>query len=222
MRKECFVIGGGSSLSSFNWNSLTYKDTIVSNAAIFYVPKPKYFVTVDYTFYTKLNETDRDIFDNIGTTKIFIADMSEGTPLIEENGRILDPRWNLVYKLNPYDMVVKAKYKQGFSYEFSQFCTGINSGYCALQTAIALGYKKIYLLGIDLNAPTETHFHNKYKNKEATDFRSKLDRYYNYFESGLRQLKQENQVEVINCSESSRLANLIPTVSLETVLKDLL
>lgn len=217
MRKKCFVIGGGSSLKDFDWSVLKDKDTVVANMAIFSVPDPKYFVTVDYTFYTKLKPEQKDQFNEIKTSKIFIADMSPGTPLIEKDGRIQDSRFNLIYDLQPYGTVIKATGKEGFGYTLGDFRTGVNSGYCALQAAIALGYQEIYLLGFDLNASAQTHFHNQY----GTDlgiFRERLDKYYNYFESGLRQLITDNIVNVWSCSPDSRLNGLIGTMPVNLAL----
>ena len=213
MKKKCFVIGGGASLRNFNWEQLRGKDTIVTNMAIFYVPKPKYFVTVDYTFYLKLKPEQKEIFDtDLETTKIFVADMSLGTPLVEKDGRIRDPRFGLIYDLQPYDLIVKAIGKGGFGYTFGDFRTGINSGYCALQAAIALGYEEIYLLGYDLKASEQTHFHDQY-GTNVDVFRERIERYYNYFESGIKQLVQDNKVTLYSANPNSRLNDLIPAMS---------
>lgn len=217
MRKKCFVIGGGSSLKDFDWSVLKDKDTVVANMAIFSVPDPKYFVTVDYTFYTKLKPEQKDQFNEIKTSKIFIADMSPGTPLVETDGKIQDVRFNLIYNLENFNVVVKAVGKEGFGYTLGDFRTGVNSGYCALQAAIALGYQEIYLLGFDLNVSAQTHFHNQYGTNLDT-FRERLDKYYTYFETGLKQLRTDNKVNVWSCNPDSRLNGLVGIVPLNLAL----
>lgn len=44
-----FVVGGGPSLTNFNFHLLDGKDVIVINQALFRIPSAKYFITMDYT-----------------------------------------------------------------------------------------------------------------------------------------------------------------------------
>lgn len=190
----------------FDFCTLTNKCTIAVNRSIFNLSNANYFVTVDYTFLNKIN---RRRFDFISTTKFFIADFS--FPFMKEiNGIVTDTRFNMQYDIHGFHALVKAKGQEGIGYSFADFRTGMNSGFCALQLAIILGFKKIYLLGIDLTHQCNTHYHGGYGENSDT-FNSKLNTYFNYFKIGLEQLKQERPgIEVISCSKNSRLNDIIP------------
>jgi len=210
-QKEIYIIGGGPSLTGFDFNSLKNKDTITVNKSILDVPDPNYFITVDYTFLRKL-KVSKSRFTSIDTTKIFVADFH--FPFIQEkNGRIVDTRIGLIYDLQDFNMIIKAKQTSGIGYEYKDFRTGINSGYCALQLAVLLGYKKIYLLGIDLNKELITHYHGGYGEKPAV-FNTRVPNYLQEFKHGLKQIKQDNQVEVFSCSPISALNSIIEYVNL--------
>jgi len=215
-KKEIFVIGGGPSLTNFNFSKLKDKDTITVNKSIFDVPSPNYFISVDYTFLKKIQDR-KTLFDSIKTTKIFVADF-HFTYLQEKNGQIVDIRNNLVYKLNDFDVIIKAKSAEGIGYTYNDFRTGLNTGYCALQLAIILGYKKIYLLGIDLNQQQITHYHGGY-GERYDKFNAKIPNYLNRFKRGLKQIKQDGKgIEVISLSSVSRLNIDIPYQDINTLL----
>ena len=216
MRQEAvYIVGGGPSLKGFDFNSLKFKDTITINKSIFDVPNPNYFITVDYTFLKKI-KTQKIYFDSIDTTKIFIADFH--FPYIKEKrGRIVDTRISLVYELQDFDLIIKSRQINGIGYEYKDFRTGGNSGYCALQLAVLLGYKKIYLLGIDLNKEAVTHYHGGYGEKSNV-FNTRLPNYLGQFKQGLKQLKQDKIVEVYSCSKTSALNNIIDYVDINTLI----
>jgi len=209
MGKTCFIVGGGPSLSEFNFNSLRNKDTIVVNKSVFDVPNPNFFISVDYTFLKKVNRTQ---FLNSPCAKVFVADMSY--PFLQEReGRIVDTRFNLVYQLNEYDLIIKSRKQAGIGLTFKDFRTGKNSGFCALQLAVVLGYTEIYLLGLDLvtnNSATPTHYHGGYGEK-TEKFNSKLLTYYNFFKQGLEMLHSTSpEIKVYSLSSISGLNKIIP------------
>ena len=212
--KTAFVVGGGPSLKNFDFSLLANKCTIAVNKSIFHIPNPTYFISVDYTF---LRKVDKKVFNSISTKKFFVADFSHSF-LKEVNGRITDTRYNMTYNLRDYNLLIRAYKQEGIGYTFKDFRTGRNSGFCALQLAIILGFKKIYLLGLDLGKQEVTHYHGGYGEK-IDSFNLKLDTYYNYFKVGLEQLKQERpDVQVISCSPSSKLNRHIQYVSDKEVL----
>lgn len=204
MRKEVFVVGGGSSLKGFNFDGLKDKDTIVVNKTIGYVPNPNYFITIDFTALKKIPP-----INNISPTKIFIANFTKPY-LQEKEGRIVDVRFPLIYKLEDFNMIIKSYKTEGMGIKFNDFRNGDNSGYCALQLAVVLGYEEINLLGIDLVIREETHFHKGYgESKEK--FGEKLDKYYENFVQGIKELKTKRpDIKLYSCSPISRLNNLIP------------
>jgi len=208
---EIYIIGGGSSLINFNFSKLFDKCTLAVNKAVFDVPNPNYFISVDYTFLRKIN---RSVFDPILAKKFFVADLS--FPFMKEvNGEIVDTRYDLYYDLTGFDALVRAHNQKGIGYSFEDFRTGINSGYCALQLSIIFGFKKIYLLGFDLNKKDISHYHGGY-GEPLVSFNSKLDRYYDYFKEGLEQLKREkSSIQIMSCSKDSRLNDVIPYINVE-------
>jgi len=212
MKSEVFVLGGGPSLKNFDFCKLTQKNTIVTNKSILDVPSPSYFITVDYTFSRKIGTR---CFSQIKTPKIFVADFSHPF-LKEKNGQIVDERYNMVYHLNDFNMVVKSYRADGIGFSFDDFRTGLNSGFCALQLAVILGYKRIYLLGVDLTITDETHFHSGY-GESLQKFSEKLCTYENYFRIGLRGLL-DSGIQVISCSSISKLNDVISYKSVGEVL----
>jgi len=169
---------------------------------------------VDYTF---LSKVDRGVFNSISAKKFFVADFSHPF-LKEDNKRIVDTRYDLIYNLQGYDLLIRARKQKGIGYAFNDFRTGRNSGFCAFQLAVIFGFKKIYLLGIDLNKQETTHYHGGY-GENAASFNSKLDTYYNYFKIGLEELKQDKpDIQVISCSKVSRLNSCIKYLSIDEIL----
>ena len=213
MKEEVYLIAGGTSLKGFDFSLLKGKDIIAVNKAILDVPFAKYFITIDYTFIDhKLNDIKK-IFPNSKATKVFIANLSPYY-MVEEKGRIVDTRTNYVYDLSKFDMVIKSRYKSGVGFNFNQFAHGNNSGFCALQLAICLGYKKIHLLGYDLCVSEDrTHYHSGYRqNKEI--FNSKLKEYLNNFLYTLKILKlRQPDIEIYNYSSNS----LLPKTNLKNL-----
>lgn len=200
---EVYIIGGGPSLKDFDFSKLIGLDTIVVNKAISEVYDPTYFITMDYTALRKIADIDLS-----NTTKVFIANLYE--PYMKEiEGRIVDTRFNLVYDLKDFDMIIKSRQDKGIGYKWNDFRHGYNSGYGALQLAILLGYSQINLLGIDLNITNDTHFHGGY-GQDKNKFKEKLEIYYDYFIEGLADLKRNSSVRIYNCSKSSRLNEVLP------------
>ena len=206
-KKEIYIIGGGPSLSNFDFSKLKNKNTIAINKSIFDIPSPTYFITLDYIFLRRIKKRI-EFFKSINTSKFFVADFH--FPFIQEkNGRIMDVRNDLVYELNDFDVVIKARRAENFGRSFNDFRTGLNSGYCALQLALLLGYEKIYLLGIDLNQSEETHYHGGYGERPGR-FKARLPDYFNHFKKALEQLKRTSKnVEVISLSPVSLLNEVI-------------
>lgn len=203
MKQECYVLAGGPSLKDFDYSKLEGKDVITINKSFFSYPKAKYFITMDHSFLTKHSKINKQL-KNSKATKIFIANFC--FPFMEEkDGRIVDTRWNIIYKLNAFDVIIKSYYREHFGFELNEFHNGQNSGYCAVQLAILLGYKEINLLGIDLNVTDKTHHHEGYG--EAMErFTPKLAEYYDYFKRAILDLQEkETDIEIYSCSKISKL-----------------
>jgi hypothetical protein len=138
--------------------------------------------------------------------------------LIESRGRFLDKRYpQFIYDLSPYDLIVKARQANGCGFKWSEFCSGNNSGFCALQLAVLLGYTEIYLFGIDLNVGRGTHYHAMYTSARAR-FHRLLNEYFESFKQGLELIKNRGGIEVFSCSPISSLNDVIQYASVEDVL----
>jgi len=217
VNKVVYVIGGGPSLAAFDFSLLRDKDVIVVNRAIYNLPQAKYFITCDYSFTRKVPGT---LFKNLkDTTKIFVANMMS-SDLKESQGRIVHTRFNQIYDLAIFDMIIKSYKREGIGDSFHEFRSGTNSGYCALQLAYLLGYTRIVLLGLDFVVEGgRTHFHDGYGAQPAV-FAKKLLSYFKVFEEGLIQAKTKfPETKVFSCSKISRLNNIIPYKHIEEGLR---
>ena len=143
--KSVYIIGGGNSLRRFNFKTLKNKTTIAINRAFFFVPNPNYFITVDHSMLNKLNYRERRYLYNTKASKIFVVNLSLDY-MKDEKGKIIDSRYNTLYKLHEFNMIIKSYQSQGIGTSFSNFRSGNNSGYCALQLAVLLGFEEINLL----------------------------------------------------------------------------
>lgn len=212
MNKEVFVMAGGMSLQNYNLRWFRFKDTITINKSIFYIPSPDYFITIDQTLLKKITDKQRKQLKKLKCEKIFIANFGSGH-LIERHsdGAIIDKRWNLKYKLDDFNTVIKSNKISGIGLDWNDFRTGDNSGFCGLQLAILKGYTVINLVGMDLvTFKGQTHFHGGYGESERR-FQQKLVKYYKYWEDGLNELKiKRPDIKVYSCSPISSLNKIIP------------
>lgn len=199
--KEVYIVGGGASLKGFDFDKLKNKDTIAINKSLFYLDNPTYFITMDYTFLKKTNNIS--LFN---IPKFFVTNLSTGD-LIEKNGQFIDKK--TTYILKDFDIIIKSYKAEGIGFKWNDFRNGRNSAYCGLQLAILLGYKKINLLGIDLViTDNQSHFHGGY-GESIERFNKKLERYYQYFEEGIKEIQQKANIKIYSCSAVSRLNNIL-------------
>lgn len=155
MRDCVFIVGGGPSLTSFDFNRLRNRDTIVVNDSVFHTPNPVAWISMDYTWmlkhdikYGKVANRKDTAFFNRDMKRYFLVSFGGERLRRIENG-IEDVEKGVKYDLRLFDRVVYASAYGGFGGTFEDFRTGSDSGYAAVQLAAALGYKCIYLLGLD-------------------------------------------------------------------------
>jgi hypothetical protein len=213
-----FIIGGGASLKDFDFSVLTDQDTICVNKSIEYVPDPTYFVTMDYTYLAKSN-MPISYFSKNGVATVFIVNTS-GSVKLNKNNQYFDNRVGVEYsRLNEFNFTIEAdsiiNNSTGFGSSISTFSHGDNSGFCAIQLALILGYEKICLLGFDMNSNNGTHFHNDYLNR--TNIKQKVSAYKETLESAIRLSK--NKSKIFSCSDKSSLNNSIKYVNFEEMLQ---
>jgi len=216
VRGKAFIVAGGPSLQGFDFSLLSNKFTIVVNKSILSVPSPNYFISVDYTFLSKI---DLFSFRASPATKVFVADLSYPF-LVESDGRIVDRRFDLVYDLKDYDVIVKSRKQEGMGLSFKDFRSGKNSGFCALQLAVILGFTEIYLLGVDLCCVGSTHYHEGYGESKSS-FNKKLDEYYRMYVEGIQELQEKSpSTKIFSCSKVSNLNKIIVYKNLVEVVRE--
>lgn len=214
MNKPVYIVGGGSSLKSFNFSHLNDKTTIAINQAIFHIENCDYFITEDYSFIHRLKKREKiQMLNDIKATKIFVAQLGLSY-LKYMNGKLIDTRTNLVYYLEPFDMIIHCDKTGGIGLTFDDFRDGNFSGFAALQFAVIMGFNPIYLLGFDFTFQNKTHFHEGYFHRDyenfAREFKKKLHTYYNFFKDGLKELQAKRpDIKIYNCSKISKLNEIL-------------
>lgn len=205
MNNPIYIIAGGPSLKNFDFSKLENKETLVINKAIFDVPNPKTFITMDYSFFNKI---DKEKFKKINVDKVFIANIAPN--YIElKNNEIIDTRTNIKYNLSIFDEIIWANNMENIGFKPEDFCSGKNSAFGAFQLALMLGYNPIYLLGYDFIIQDTTHYHEGY-NQDKILFQKQLDEYFNFFIKSLEIIKTHcPNLKIYNCSKISKLYNIL-------------
>lgn len=207
MNNEAYILASGPSVKELDLSVFAGKDVITVNHSIFYISAAKYHITTDYTWLSKIDKERYAAIQDV--TKIFVADMSY--PYIKEaRGVIHDTQRGIFYDLSPFDVIIKSRAQYGIGYTLKDFRTGMNSGFCALQLAVALGYKNIYLAGIDL-LPREIQYFYQETSSYSARFAGNLQKFYEYFRVALEQLRHTD-INVYSITKASRLVceNIIP------------
>lgn len=209
---EVFIIGGGPSLRGFLFDKLKNKDTIAVNVAALDVPNPTYCITADSGMFHKLQE---GYFKGVKTTWVIVTNPNHCT-MKWRDGKFVNVKTGYVYDLFCANVIIKNADVTGIGFSFADFRTGYNSGFCGLQLAVLLGYKKIYLLGFDLQG---RYYHDRYRNRKISgdDFK----RFHDNFILALNMIKEKTNIQVVSCSDVSRLNKVLPYVPIEEVLAPL-
>lgn len=172
-----YLIGGGPSLRGFDWEQLRGKKVIAINRAFQVLPWADVLYWTDAQFY-KWYKHEIDEFKGMKVT------------------------CRPVDILNKEITLLKGTRDLGLDLRPGYICDGNNSGYGALNLAVKLGVKRIYLLGYDLHSePGQTHWHNGYTRSHNHTIYKRLIRYFEHSVSLLNKLN----VEVWNANPGSRL-----------------
>lgn len=204
-REKVFIIGGGPSLKGFDFDLLKNQNTIAVNYAVKYVPNPTYFLTADSGVIRKA--VDANFWGMTNTIKVIVMNPKE------------HPCWYRVeFLVHRYDVWIKPYQTNtgliGFDYE--HFVTGKNTGFCALQHAVLLKYKKIYLLGFDLSRDEKNR---KYFYAERGGTKSPYNVFLKHFITGINRIHNQSRIEVSICSKPSRLEPYVKFVPIEEALQ---
>lgn len=214
MRKPIFIVGGGSSLKGFDFNLLKDKETIAVNVSALDVPNPTYCITSDSKTFQKLQD---GVFKGVKTTWVGVTNENHCT-MQYNNGVFKNKTTGYVYNLFKFDMLIRNAGTDGIGFTFNDFRTGYNSGFCALQLAVLLGYEEIYLLGFDLTNTDSGHYHTRYGGGKMMD--TTLNKFYDNFVVALDILKEKPEIKVYSCSPISKLNAHIPYIDIVKALNN--
>lgn len=221
MPREVFVVGGGPSLTGFNFHALDGKDTIAINQSLFRLPSAKFFCTMDYTWRLHLDESKerehKQTFLKHSARKIFVVGFAKPRLVVHGDRCIEDADHRLKYDLSDFNQVAYCNGYGGVGTTWEDFRVGSESGYAGLQLAVLLGYTKIYLLGFDFKiTPYQTHFHQDYLSRDPVEFMRRLDEYYTPYPNAIFQIRQMG-IEIFSGSAISRLNHHLLYVDVENL-----
>lgn len=190
--KPCFIIGGGPSLTDFNWDLLKGKLTIGINRVyekidptIIYGQDPRF---VRWILMGKYGDTAKTKFLQSPALKIWLNTTGEHLP---EKIYILKCWRNYVEARSAFPLTMK----EGIGH-------GSNSGYGALNLAACLGANPIYLLGYDMQRENErTHWHDGHPERTPDHVPESFKK---HFISAAEFLEKKN-ICVINLNPKSAL-----------------
>lgn len=215
-----FIFGGGPSIRRANFDDYTGEDTIAVNKSIERISSATIFLTMDYTFFKKTNLSIDQI--NRKCKHSFFVVNTKHSYIQEENGTYVDKRSGLVYEnLKSMSGVINSNTVShpAFGTSLETFAHGNNSGYAALQLAILMGYKEIYLLGFDYGIdPTRTHYHDGYNNNRDA-FNRTLMNYRDTIIGSLYHYQGDN-IYTISAYPSS-IGDRLKSVDLKPLLADI-
>jgi hypothetical protein len=184
-----YLIGGGASLKGFDWNLLAGKKVLAINRAFQVLPEADVLYWTDARFYRWYKE-DIDKFKGLKVTCRSV----DGNP-----GDIIVLRPNSSTTLDTRPDWISS---------------GNNSGFGAINLAVKLGAKRIYLLGYDMvSRDKETHWHSGYDVAHNHTIYTKMMAQLAALPAELKKLG----VEVLNANPKSNLT-VFRRVSLEAAI----
>lgn len=172
-----YIVGGGPSLSNFDWKRLEGKKVIAINRAFEVLPNADVLYWTDSRFW-KWYSNEIKKFKGLKVT---------------------------CRPYNPisYDVILlKAVNSKPYESDPSHISHGNNSGYGAINLAVKLGAKKIYLLGYDMESDVnKTHWHTGYDAKHNHGIYTKMIQSFSVLAPVLSQMG----VVVYNANPKSNL-----------------
>jgi hypothetical protein len=186
-----YLIGGGPSLSEFNWNWLKGKKTIAINKAILTYPAADVLYWTDSRFYMWYKK-EVDEFKGLKFTIRHHISYANDINIIKKGDRF------------------------GLDESGLSLCHGNNSGYAAINLAYILGAKKIILLGYDMkNDGVKGHYHDGYPVPVTGDLVYK-EQFLPGFDTLAERLNKKG-IKVYNASMYSEL-NVWPKITFNEAL----
>jgi len=200
--QRCFVIGGGTSLSGFDFDRLGRcgERVIVCNRGFVEAPFADIMIAMDIDLYNWLEayEIGRTREEQVAITKAFHAFKGLRVWIDMNNSTMKAPVHYVYRESRP---VIHKRMKNGIF-------AGNNVGVGALSLAATLGASPIYLLGYDFylqkNEKGEirkTHFHSGYPRKMEDSHVKSFVYFFNIIAPAIRR----RGIEVFNLNRKSKL-----------------
>jgi hypothetical protein len=208
--KRCFIIGGGESLKGFDFNRLDNELTIGINKVFKFYPNSTINYSMDSTLYNQIRQGDLDrpgepklsvFWDNYKGTRVFLTPMERKQ--FGQDVYLVRRELHLAVNIGDLDKGIFG---------------GNNSGTGAITLAIALGAQNIFLLGYDMKAVNQTHFHEGYEKRDLKEFNKKLNEYRDDI-TKICPLLRTVGVNVVNLNPNSDL-KCFPFAKFDDVIKE--
>lgn len=188
--KTLFIVGGGPSLTNFDWSLLEGKNVLVLNRGVEKVPNALALLWNDVKFH-KDNEENIKNFQGIKITTTRYMPPGSSHPcecdIIWVKGKNYLGDFGGPMEESPY--VINQ---------------GSNTGYSALNVAYHLGAKTIYLLGYDMKLDKDkTNWHNGYPNQNPLS--TKMIETFSMVFWGSEKLYKEKDIKIYNVNNDSEL-----------------
>lgn len=215
--KRLFIIGGAPSVNTIDLSLLDGEDVMVVNKSIELFDNPKYFVTMDYTFFRKIGDPDLNIISK-SQNNYFILNTTRSV-FEYRDGNPYDKERKVEYtNLNKFDNIIESNRTVRFATPIKKygFANGENSGFCAIQLALLLDYQEINLIGFDMQYTTnKTHYHDGYNG--VSTFRRNHKKYQNHFTTSFKILDREyrKRIRTITPSDFLQKVLYVPKITLE-------
>lgn len=179
---SCYIVGGGPSLTNFDWSQLTNKFVIAINRAYEVLPDADVVYFTDDTWYRE-----------------------HKAGLLKHSGLLIKGSTAIRGTIDKSVQQYKLVHERGLQTKEGTLSHGSNSTYAAINLAgIHLGFKKIYLLGIDLQYNGKrTHWHDGHTRIDPESVYNKMLK--NFMAMGPLLKQHEIEVFNINNPEKTRL-----------------
>lgn len=203
--RRCFIVGGGPSLRGFDYSALNGELTIGINRAYEYF-RPSIIFAMDHPYYQSVM-IDR-AYGNAPRRRLMRSKAPKLWMHTSRPTRSVELDGLMELKHAGLDGLCKSLDDGLFS--------GENSGYAAINLAVALGCREIYLLGYDMHGEDglAAHFHEGHPTKKPTNGGAVLgeelpaslyaDKFIPHFDE-LAPLLKERGVSVTNLCPDSAL-----------------
>ena len=192
--EPCYIIGGGPSLESFDWNKLRDRNVLGCNVA----------------FYIGADIVPITIFGD----GLFLKQHRDGLENYHEQGGDIITPSNIVNRFNPPEYIKRIK-KLHNGLGLDGLAWNGNTGASAINLALLFGANPIYLLGYDMQLSKEgkKNFHNAYSD---TPNAKTYTRFLRGMASVARDLpKVFPGHQVINLEDETSALNCFPKESLK-------